>query len=181
MFKSRLIQRLLRAFEDLDDYFCTFWDKGGWFGLADAEVAAHPGGLRPEGEVALRRDGEGCLWRVAAQLLVARRTRGSGAVPLWERGEAGHDGPDDLVRRHAEYGDDSTIAAFAAIEKKKGWSDEVRVIFDGTNGVDLSLGIRVRDQVRYSTAADTKVAVGVIADEGRPYFSIEYGVLMAHC
>ena len=41
-------------------------------------------------------------------------------------------------------------------------------------------GIRVRDQVRYSTAADTKVAVGAMADEGGPHFSIEYDVLMAY-
>ena len=78
-----------------------------------------------------------------------------------------------------EYGDDLTIAATAAIENN-GRTGEVRVIFGGTNGVDLILGIRVRVPVRYSTAADTKVAVGAMADERGPHFSIEYDVLMAH-
>ena len=78
-----------------------------------------------------------------------------------------------------ECGDDLTIAGTAAIEKK-GRTGEVRVIFDGTNGVDLNPGIMVRDQVRYSTAADTKVAVGAMADERGPHFSTEYDVLMVH-
>ena len=79
-----------------------------------------------------------------------------------------------------EYGDDLTIAAIVAIETK-GRIDEVRVILDGTNVVDLKPGIRVRDRDRYSTASDTKVVAGAMADEGGPHFSIEYDVLMAHC
>ena len=78
-----------------------------------------------------------------------------------------------------EYGYDLMIVAIAAIEKK-GRTDKVGVIFDGTSGVDLNPGIRVRDNVRYSTAADAKVAVGAKADKGGLHFSIEYDVLMAH-
>ena len=51
------------------------------------------------------------------------------------------------------YGADLMIAATGAIEKK-GRTDEVRVIFDGSRGCLLNPGIRVRDQVRYPTASD---------------------------
>ena len=74
------------------------------------------------------------------------------------------DGPDALRAAMIKYGDDLTIAATAAVGKKRR-TDEVRVIFYGTNGVDLNPGLRVRDQVRYSTAADTKVAVEDMTDE----------------
>ena len=70
-----------------------------------------------------------------------------------------------LKQAMSEYGDALNIAATAAIEKK-GRSDEVRVIYDGSNGIDLNPGIRVRDQIRYPTAADAKVVVGSMADEG---------------
>ena len=46
-----------------------------------------------------------------------------------------------------EYGDDLEIASTAAIEKKDR-TDEVRGIYDGSNGLDLNPGTRVRDQVR---------------------------------
>mgnify|MGYP003330176764 CR=1 FL=1 len=43
-----------------------------------------------------------------------------------------------------EYGDNLSIAATGAIEKK-GKAGEVRVIFDGSRGVLVNLEIRVRD------------------------------------
>jgi hypothetical protein len=52
-------------------------------------------------------------------------------------------------------GDRLEIASTAAIEKK-GRTDEVRVLYDGSNGLDLNPGIRVRDQVKYPTSADAK-------------------------
>ena len=64
------------------------------------------------------------------------------------------------------YGDDLTIAATTAIEKK-GRNDEVGVIFDATHGVNPNPGIRVRGQVCYSTAADTQIAVGGNGRRGR--------------
>ena len=62
-----------------------------------------------------------------------------------------------------EYGDDLSIAATGAIEKK-GRTDEVRVIFDGSHGVTLNPGIRVRDQVRYPTAADGRALLEECAE-----------------
>ena len=45
-----------------------------------------------------------------------------------------------------KYGNDLTIAATGAIAKKgNAPGGEVRVIYDGTNGVFLNFGIKVRD------------------------------------
>ena len=79
----------------------------------------------------------------------------------------------------AEYGEALEIASTAAIEKKDR-TDEVRVIFDGSNGVDLNKHIRVRDQVKYPTAADAKAVVAEAADEGGPHFSLVYDITKAH-
>ena len=78
-----------------------------------------------------------------------------------------------------EYGSSLEIASTAAIEKK-GRTDEVRVLFDGSNGLGLNPGIRVRDQVKYPTAADTKGVMAEAADEGGPHFSLFYDILKAH-
>ena len=55
-----------------------------------------------------------------------------------------------------EYGDDLEIAATGAIAKKS-TSGEVRVIFDGTNGVHINVQICVRDQITPPTAPDVPV------------------------
>ena len=78
-----------------------------------------------------------------------------------------------------EYGEDLTIAATGAIEKK-GRTDEVRVIYDGSHGITLNPGIRVRDQVRYPTAADGKALLEECAEEGGPHFSLHYDIAKAH-
>ena len=66
-----------------------------------------------------------------------------------------------------EYGPDLTLAATGAIEKK-GRTDEVRVIFDGSHGMWLNPGIRVRDQVRYPTCADGRSVLEAASDEWGP-------------
>ena len=45
------------------------------------------------------------------------------------------------------YGDTPSIAATGAIAKK-GRADDVWVIFDGTHGIDLNPGVRVRDRLK---------------------------------
>ena len=56
------------------------------------------------------------------------------------------------------FGDSFLLAATDAIAKKGvGPGGDVRVIFDNTNGVYLNVGIRIRDQIRYPTAAGLKV------------------------
>ena len=72
-----------------------------------------------------------------------------------------------------EYGEDLLIAATGAIAKK-GKDDEVRVIFDGSHGVDTNPGIRVRDQVKYPTSSDGKSVMSElslihISEPTRPY------------
>ena len=55
-----------------------------------------------------------------------------------------------LGKALAVYGDTLIIAATGAIAKKgQGPDGEVRVIFDGTRGIFLNHGIRIRDQVRF--------------------------------
>ena len=78
-----------------------------------------------------------------------------------------------------DYGDRLEIASTAAIEKK-GRTDEVRVLYVGSNGLDLNPGIRVRDQVKYQTSADAKGVVAEAADEGGPHFSLKYDITKAH-
>ena len=54
------------------------------------------------------------------------------------------------------------------------------MIFDGSHGTALNPGIRVRDQVRYPTAADGRALLEEVADEGGPHFSLHYDVAKAH-
>ena len=50
------------------------------------------------------------------------------------------------------YGEELLIAATGAIAKEgQGPDGDVRVIFDGTNGVFLSVGIKIGAQVRFPT------------------------------
>ena len=78
-----------------------------------------------------------------------------------------------------EYKEALTLAATGAIEKK-GRTDEVRVIYDGSNGIFLNPGIRVRDQVRFPTAADGRAVLEECAHEGGPHFSLHYDIAKAH-
>ncbi len=71
------------------------------------------------------------------------------------------------------------MAATGAIEKK-GRTDEVRVIYDGSNGIWLNPGTRVRDQVRYPTCADSGCVLETCAEEGGPHFSLHDEVCKAH-
>ena len=71
------------------------------------------------------------------------------------------------------------IASTAAISKK-GRTDEVRVLYDGTHGLDLNPGIRVRDQVRYPSASDAKAALAEMGEEGGPHYSLGIDFSKAH-
>ena len=68
--------------------------------------------------------------------------------------------------------DDLTIASTGAIFKQG--KEGGRVIYDGSHGIELNPRIRVRDQVRFPTAADGKVVLTECADEGGPYMSIHF-------
>ena len=179
MIEVRLIQSLLEAFGDPDAYFCQWWATGVWLGSTRRKLPRTPAVFDRK-----------VKWRLAEP---PEESHGE-----WQLNYSSMQDHADLVHEQfckeeklgmmttltlrqamAEYGEDLNIAATAAIEKK-GRTDEVRVLYDGTNGLDLNECIRVRDQVRYPTASDAKVVVGAMADEGGPHFSLKYDVLKAH-
>ena len=77
------------------------------------------------------------------------------------------------------YGDRLDIASTRAIAKK-GRTDEVRVIYDGTHGLYLNIGIRVRDQVEFPTCADGKEVLSECSAGGGPHLSIHVDISKAH-
>ena len=80
-----------------------------------------------------------------------------------------------------EYGDELILAATGAIAKKgHGPDSEVRVIYDGTNGVYLNVGIRIRDQVRFPTAPDLMAVLAEPSETGRSYVMLMYDIKKAH-
>ena len=78
-----------------------------------------------------------------------------------------------------EWGEDLVIAATGAIAKK-GKEGEVRVIYDGSNGITTIPGIRVRDQVRHPVAQDGKAVLSECAEEGGPHCSLDIHYSGAH-
>ena len=79
------------------------------------------------------------------------------------------------------YGSDLIIAATGAIAKKgKSTEDEVRVIYDGTNGIALNQEIKIRDQIRFPIAPDVKCVLAECAEEGGPHSSLDFDVDKAH-
>ena len=77
------------------------------------------------------------------------------------------------------YGEDLLVAATAAIAKK-GPGGNVRVVFGGSHGVFLNVGINIRDQVRYPTAPDLNAMLAELAEEGDQYFMLPYDIKKAH-
>ena len=77
------------------------------------------------------------------------------------------------------WGDQLRIAGTGAIAKKGGVG-EVRVIFDGSNGILVNTEIIVRDQIRFPTSDDIKVVLREMHAEQRPCFTILFDVSKAH-
>ena len=79
------------------------------------------------------------------------------------------------------YGHNLIIAGTRAIAKKgTGPDGEVRVIYDGTNGIFLIYGIKIRDQVQFPGAPDIKAELAEMHDEGGSHVSILFDVSKAH-
>ena len=72
------------------------------------------------------------------------------------------------------------VGAGAIAKKGQGPDGDVRVIFDGTNGVFLNAGIRIRDQMIFLTAPDVKARLSEISEEGGSYFVLLYDATKAH-
>jgi hypothetical protein len=79
------------------------------------------------------------------------------------------------------YDEKLVIAATGAIAKRGAEpGGDIRVMFDGTNGVYLNLGIRIRDEVRSPTACDIKAVLAEVAEEGGVHWSLLFDVSKAH-
>ena len=57
---------------------------------------------------------------------------------------------------------------------------EVRVIYDGTNGIFLNYGIKIRDQVKFPASPDIKAVLAELYDEGGSFVTILFDVSKAH-
>ena len=178
-FEVRLIQGMMRVFGDPDEHMCHWWARGAWLGSPQRRLPRTPA-------------------------VFDRKTRWAKIEPVdelhqgWQLNYPSLDEHANLVESQfiqeereglmlrttvgvalAKYGDALNIASTGAIAKK-GKTDEVRVIYDGSHGLDLNPGIRVRDQVRFPTAADCKVALSAMADEGGPHFALYIDFSKAH-
>ena len=80
------------------------------------------------------------------------------------------------------YGDRLTIASLAALEKSTDSEGkvEVRIIHDGTNGVDVNRYIKVQDGGCSPTAADIKRVLQEQRASGAPHFGLTLDVKEAH-
>jgi hypothetical protein len=177
----RLLQALLKACRDPDHHFVEWWARGVWLGSPERPLPRAPAlydrkvkwGLKDEGDY-LHGD-----WKANYSSL---RDHEAQVVRQY-----GAEVSENLMTKMSlgeaidKYGASLTIAATGAIAKKGAGPDgEVRVIYDGTNGVYLNYGIRIRDQVRFPTAPDIKCVLAELHDEGVPVFSLVFDVSKAH-
>ena len=183
-FEIRLIQALLSAFQDPDWYFCDWWAVGVWLGSPSRKLPRAPAifdrktrwrKIEPWRDFFSDELHGG--WQtnypslVEHARLVRTQFEGEERERLMTR--------TTIRKAMNRYGDALNIASAGAIGKK-GRTDEVRVIFDGSHGIDLNSGIRVRDQIKYPIAADGKELMSEMADEGGPHFSVQVDFSKAH-
>ena len=178
-FDVRLIQGLLAACKDPDHYFGEWWARGVWLGSPSRKLPRTPAVFDRKAKWKFQdstEEGGGDWQRNYPSLeehavLVQSQFETEESEGLMKQ----------VTLREAlhEYGGDLTIAATGAIEKK-GRTDEVRVIYDGSNGIPLNPGIKVRDQVRFPTSADGRAVMEECAEAKRTHFSIHYDVAKAH-
>ena len=178
----RLLQALLEAFQDPDAYFCEWWARGVWIGSKEKKLPRAPALYERKTkwptygaeEVALHGD-----WRTNYGSL--REHEAQVLKQFAEEIEEDLMIVTTLEEAMDAYGDELLIAATGAIAKKgQGPGGEVRVIFDGTRGVMLNLGIKIRDQVRFPTAPDVKAVLAELAEEGGSYLMLLYDIKKAH-
>ena len=179
VFEVRLIQGLLEACEDPDHYFCNWWARGVWLGSPTRRLPRTPAVFERKTKWRLSDapDEDVNEWQRNYSSITEHRKLVQ--AQFKEEEKEGLMMQMSLRQALQEYGDNLTIAATGAIEKK-GKTDEVRVIYDGSNRIPLNPGIKVRDQVRYPTAADARAVLEECAEDGEPHFSIHFDVSKAH-
>jgi hypothetical protein len=177
----RLMQALMTAFEDPDAYFCEWWAKGVWLGSPTRPLPRAPALYDRKIKWALKDEGDSLHgdWTTNYSSLRGHE----------EKVKAQYDAEvkDGLMAKISlgealdRFGSNLIIAATAAIAKKGTGPDaEIRVIYDGTHGVFLNYGIRIRDQVRYPTAPDVKAMMAENYAEGGSHFQLVFDVSKAH-
>ena len=80
----------------------------------------------------------------------------------------------DLAEAQARFGEQLAVASLGAIEKKNG---TFRVVHDGTHGVGINPGIKIRDQLKSPCAGDIKA---VMQELPGCYFDLTGDVARAH-
>ena len=81
-----------------------------------------------------------------------------------------------------KYGRALSVASLGAVEKgtRDDGTVEVRIVHDGTNGVQVNSEIKVRDLVTSPSAADLKCVIRECASIGSPVFGLAADVQEAH-
>ena len=172
---------MMQAFRDPDHYFCEWWSRGVWLGSPERKLPRTPAIYDRKTKWPVY-DTSTCLhgqWKVNYGSLKEHEKQ----VIHQLREEVKENLMVEMSLKEALdlYGGDLLVAATGAIAKKgHGPGGEVRVIFDGTNGVFLNVGIRTRDQVRFPTAPDVKAVLSELAEDGGSYLMLLYDIKKAH-
>ena len=87
-----------------------------------------------------------------------------------------------LAEAQRLYGDKLTVASLGALVKSTSAEDEVtlRLLFDGTHGVQVNTNIHVRDQQQTPGAPDLRLMLRHMAEEKKPYYGLTFDVEGAH-
>ena len=144
----RLMRALLEAFKDPDFYFCTWWARGVWIGAPDRVLPRAPA-LYDRKTKWPKHDESVCLHGKWKANYPSMKEHEAQVLKQFDAEiDEGMMVDTTLGCALDEYGDRLLLAATGAIAKKgHGPDSEVRVIFDGTNGVFLNVGIKIRDQI----------------------------------
>ena len=164
-----LIQNLLSVSQDPGHYMCHWMAKGAWLGSMNRKLPRTPAvfdhkfkwrSMEPVDEMH-----QGCQTNHLSldehAYLVNKQFR--------QEAEEGRLIETTVEAVLEEYCDELNIASTGAIAKK-GRTDEVLVMYDGSHGLDLRPGMCEREQVSFPTGADGKVALSEMCDEGGPHF-----------
>lgn len=177
----RLLQSLLRAFLDPDHHFCEWWARGVWIGSPERRLPRTPAIFERKTKWPVH-DASNSLhgqWKANYPSMTEHERQ-----VLKQFKEEVDDGMMVIMTLEEAletYGESLLLAATGAIAKKgQGPGGEVRVIFDGTNGVFLNVGVKIRDQIRFPTAPDLKAVIAELAEAGGSYVMLMYDIKKAH-
>ena len=179
VFEIRLIQALLESCEDPDAYFCNWWATGVWLGSPKRRLPRTPAVFDRKTKWRLAEPTEQLHGEWQCNYPSLKEHVSTVQAQFEEEEKKGWMRQMTVADAIREWGPELVIAATGAIAKK-GKEGEVRVIYDGSNGIKTNPGIRVRDQVKYPIAQDGKAVLSECAEEGGPHYSIQIEFPGAH-